>query len=77
MFDSLRPHGLYLPGSSVPGVFQARILEWVAISFFRGSSQPRSPTLQIAYHLSHQGTSLGIHSKEMKAGSQIFVPLCS
>ena len=30
-----------LPGSSVHGIFQARILEWVAISFFRGSSQPR------------------------------------
>ena len=29
------------PGSSVHGVFQARILEWVAISFSRGSSQPR------------------------------------
>ena len=26
-----------LPGSSVPGIFQARILEWVAISFSRGS----------------------------------------
>ena len=30
-----------LPGSSVHGIFQARILEWVAISFFRESSQPR------------------------------------
>ena len=30
-----------LPGSSVPGIFLARILEWVAISFSRGSSQPR------------------------------------
>ena len=30
-----------LPGSSVHGIFQARILEWVAISFFRGSSWPR------------------------------------
>jgi len=29
------------PGSSVPGVLQARILEWVAIPFSRGSSQPR------------------------------------
>ena len=29
------------PGSSVHEVFQARILEWVAISFSRGSSQPR------------------------------------
>ena len=26
------------PGSSVHGILQARILEWVAISFFRGSS---------------------------------------
>ena len=30
-----------LPGSSVHGILQARILEWVAISFSRGSSQPR------------------------------------
>ena len=29
------------PGSSVLGIFQARILEWVAIPFSRGSSQPR------------------------------------
>ena len=32
------------PGSSVHGVLQARILEWVAISFSGGSSQPRDPT---------------------------------
>ena len=32
------------PGSSVHGILQARILEWVAISFFRGSSWPRSQT---------------------------------
>ena len=32
------------PGSSVHGIFQARILEWVAISFSRGSSQPRDWT---------------------------------
>ena len=30
--------------SSVPGILQARILEWVAISFSRGSSQPRDWT---------------------------------
>ena len=29
------------PGSSVRGVFQASILEWVAIPFSRGLSQPR------------------------------------
>ena len=32
------------PGSSVHGILQARILEWVAISFSRGSSQPRDWT---------------------------------
>ena len=33
-----------LPRSSVHGIFQARVLEWVAISFSRGSSQPRDQT---------------------------------
>ena len=32
------------PGSSVHGILQARILEWVAISSSRGSSQPRDQT---------------------------------
>ena len=33
-----------LPGSSVHGNLQARILEWVAISYSRGYSPPRDPT---------------------------------
>jgi len=33
-----------LPGSSIHGIFQARVLEWVAISFSRGSSRPRDRT---------------------------------
>ena len=33
-----------LPGSPVHGIFQASILEWIAISFSRGSSQPRAQT---------------------------------
>ena len=33
------------PGSSVHGIFQARILEWVAISFSRVSSRPRNQNL--------------------------------
>ena len=33
-----------LPGSSIHGVLQARVLEWVAISFPRGSSWPRERT---------------------------------
>ena len=32
------------PGSSIHGILQARLLEWVAISFSRGSSQPRYRT---------------------------------
>ena len=35
------PMDCNLPGSSVHGILQARILEWVAMSFSRGSSQPR------------------------------------
>ena len=35
------PMDCSLPGSSVYGILQARILEWVAIFFFRASSQPR------------------------------------
>ena len=33
--------GCIPPGSSVHGIFQARIQEWVAISFSKGSSGPR------------------------------------
>ena len=49
-----------LLGSFVHGIFQARILEWVAICFSRVSSQPSDQTLvlphrgQTLYHLSHQ-----------------------
>ena len=42
--DSLLPLGYSLPGSSVHGIFQARVLEWVAISFSRRSSQLRDWT---------------------------------
>ena len=38
------PRDCSLPGSSVHGISQARILERVSISFFRGSSQPRDQT---------------------------------
>ena len=48
-------------GSSVHGVLQARILEWVAIHFSRGSSQSRDQTWVSCitgrlYHLSHHGS---------------------
>ena len=38
------PMDCSLPGSSVHGILQARILQWVAISFSRGSSWPRDQT---------------------------------
>ena len=38
------PMDCSLLGSSIHGIFQAGILEWVAISFSRGSSQPRDRT---------------------------------
>ena len=50
------------PDSSICGIFQAGVLEWVASSFSRGSSQPRDWTWvscicrQMLYRLSHQGS---------------------
>ena len=44
MFDSLQPHGLLPTRLHIQEIFQARILEWVAISFSRASSQPRNQT---------------------------------
>ena len=53
------------PGSSVHGVLQARILEWVAMPSFRGTSQPRDWThvsyiscfgRWVLYHLCHLGS---------------------
>ena len=55
------PVGCSSPGSSVHGISQARILEWVAIPFSRGSSWPRYQTLvscipgRFFYHLSYWG----------------------
>ena len=38
------PMDCSLPGSSVHGIFQAIVLEWIAISFSRESSQPMAWT---------------------------------
>ena len=40
----LQPMDCSLPGFSVRGILQARILEWVAMAFSRGSSRPRDRT---------------------------------
>ena len=42
--DSATPMDCSLPVSSLHGILQARVLEWVAISFSRGSSQSRDRT---------------------------------
>ena len=44
MSDFFDPMDCSLPGSSVHGISQARILKWVTVSFSRGSSQPRDRT---------------------------------
>ena len=60
------------PGSSVHGILQARTLEWVAVPFSRGSSQPRDRTQisrvaggfftaeRILYQLSYEGSPLSL-----------------
>ena len=54
------------PGPSVHGIFQARILKWVAMPSSRGSSQSRDQTCvsyisfidgQVLYHQRHLGSS--------------------
>ena len=44
MSDSWQPMQCSPPGSSVLGILQVRVLEWVAILFSRGSSRPRDWT---------------------------------
>ena len=66
-----------LPVSSVCGISQARILEWVAISFSRGIFLTQGSNLgvlyyrQILYHLSHQGRLLKVKLLS-KTGVMIF-----
>ena len=47
------PMDCNLPGSSAHRVCQARILEWVAISYSRGPSQPRDSLLHCRWILYH------------------------
>ena len=61
------------PGSSVHGILQARILDWVAMPFSRGSSLPRDRTCvsyvscisrQILYHLGAQDVPIYVRAGE-------------
>ena len=71
------------PGSSVCGILQARILEWVGISFSRGSSLPRGQThvscvsfigRQILYHCTTWKSYVDILSLKAWIFSLISVP---
>ena len=61
------PPGCSPPGSSIHGNLQARILEWVAIPFFQGSSRSRDQThvscigRRVLYHKRHLGSPNNIH----------------
>ena len=73
-----------LPGSSVHGIFQARMLEQIALSFSKGSSQPRDQTCILhllhwqagSLQLSHRGRTFrknGMWGRLMLAGLPVFV----
>ena len=73
MSNSYDPMDYSPPGSSIHRILQARILEWVANPFSRGSSQPRDRThvscMQILYYLNHQGSLIllqGIYPRKKK-----------
>ena len=68
-----------LPGSSVQGILQARILEWVAISFSQASSEPRDQTCnsfvscigrQVLYYYCH------LDSVQFSSVSQLYLTVC-
>ena len=68
--DSLQSHG-----SSVHGIFQARILEWVAISFSRGSSQPRDWTqVSLIAGRCFNLWATTLHSHQILAGTKYKLP---
>ena len=66
------------PSSSVHGILQVRILEWVAIPFFltQGSNPGLLYCRQILYQLSHcEGRRVeGINKKKVKRGKESFLP---
>ena len=64
--DSVTSMGCNLPGSSVHGISQERILEWVAISFSRGPSQPRD-----RIHISCIGRQILHHQATGKPGDLV------
>ena len=60
-----------LPGSSLHGVFQARVLEWFAISFSRGSSHPRDRS-QVSRIVGRRFTVLATREDLIATASKLF-----
>ena len=69
--DFCKPMVCSPPGSSVHGILQVRILEWVAISFSRGPSQPRDQT-QVSWIA--DGFFIDWATREVCTGRQILNP---
>ena len=69
------------PGSSVHVILQARILEWVAISYSKGSSQPREQTQvtcivrQILYHCAAWEACVYVHTGTLTHTQYFTIPL--
>ena len=77
------PLGCSPPGSSVHGILQVRILEWVAIPFSKGPSWPRDWThtglrhcRPILYCLSHQGPHCTRRLMQSLGKTRAGKPLC-
>ena len=78
------PWTVNLPGSSVHGVIQERIVEWVAVSSSRASSWPRDWTLlcllhcrRVLYLQSHQGSTSKTYWTGMKVGAMLGIGTCN
>ena len=70
------PMDCSLPGSSIHGILQARILEWVAIPSSRGSSQPKDPTqvsCRILYCLKQEGSSSNREARFTKVAVTVLI----
>ena len=80
MSNSCDPLDCSPPGFSVHGILQARTLEWVAIPFSRGSSQPMdrtgSPEFQTYSLLSKPSENIWYQDSRTKKGNQINCKLC-
>ena len=66
-----------LPGSSVHGIFRARILESIALSYSRGSSRPASLRLMIGSWILHHCATweAQVGSRELTAAEQWWLSL--